>query len=50
VASCPQISFAYPGGIVQSKALLVTPSLAELRGRVASLVAASRARGWKGQA
>jgi hypothetical protein len=32
---------------VQSKALLVRPSRAMLRRRVAELVAASRARGWK---
>ncbi len=49
VFSCPQVNFAYPGGVVQSKALLRTPSLAELRARVGQLVAASQARGW-GQA
>jgi hypothetical protein len=48
VFSCPQVNFAYPGGVVQSKALLRTPSLAELRARVGRLVAASRARGWQG--
>jgi hypothetical protein len=47
VATCPQITFAYPGGEVQSKALLSTPSRTLLRGRVAELVAAARARGWK---
>jgi hypothetical protein len=47
VASCPQVSFAYPGGIVQSKALLERPSPARLRARVSELVAAARARGWK---
>ncbi len=47
VFSCPQVDFAYPGGIVQSKALLVDPSLASLRARVSELVAASRARGWR---
>src|SRR5207237_6501188 len=25
VATCPQVSFAYPGGVVQSRALLVRP-------------------------
>jgi AhpC/TSA family len=45
VLSCPQVNFAYPGGIVQSKALLQNPSLASLRARVSELVAASRARG-----
>lgn len=44
VASCPQVNFAYPGGIVQSKALLSRPSPATLRARVAALVAASRER------
>jgi hypothetical protein len=50
VASCPQVTFAYPGGVVQSKALLARPSPATLRARVSGLVAASRARGWKGAA
>jgi hypothetical protein len=48
VATCPQISFALPGGRVQSRALLGEPSTAALRGRVEQLVAASRARGWQG--
>jgi hypothetical protein len=47
VASCPQVTFAYPGGVVQSKALLVRPPLAALRARVSELVAGSRARGWR---
>jgi hypothetical protein len=47
VATCPQVTFAYPGGVVQSKALLTTPSLATLRARVGELVAAARARGWR---
>ena len=47
MASCPQITFAYPGGVVQSKALLTTPSPAELRRRVGELVAASVAHGWR---
>jgi hypothetical protein len=47
VASCPQITFAYPGGVVQSGALLTRPSRATLRARVAALLAASEARGWK---
>ncbi|HEV3318667.1 MAG TPA: hypothetical protein VG053_02900 [Solirubrobacteraceae bacterium] len=41
VASCPQVSFVLPGGIVQSPALLDTPSLQTLRARVAELVAAA---------
>jgi hypothetical protein len=48
VLTCPQVSFAYPGGVVQSKALLRRPSLATLRARVSALVAGSRARGWRG--
>jgi hypothetical protein len=48
VASCPQVTFAYPGGVVQSRALLVRPALGTLRERVRELVAASRARGWRG--
>lgn len=47
VATCPQVTFAYPGGVVQSRALLTRPSYATLRARVAELVAASKARGWK---
>jgi hypothetical protein len=47
VASCPQVTLAYPGGIVQSRALLAHTSLATLRARVRRLVAASRARGWR---
>ena len=47
MASCPQVTFAYPGGVVQSKALLTTPSPAVLRRRVGELVAASVARGWR---
>jgi hypothetical protein len=45
-ASCPQLTFAYPGGVVQGHALLTRPSLQTLRARVAELVAGSRARGW----
>jgi hypothetical protein len=48
VASCPQVTLAYPGGVVQSKALLTRPSYATLRARVSELVVASRARGWRG--
>ncbi len=44
VSSCPQVTFAYPGGIVQQKALLTRPSLAVLRARLAALVAATQAR------
>jgi hypothetical protein len=47
MVGCPLITFVYPGGIAQSEALLNTPSPATLRARVAELLAASRARGWK---
>jgi hypothetical protein len=47
VASCPQLTFALPGGVVQSKALLARPSLAALRARVGELLAAARARGFR---
>jgi hypothetical protein len=50
VASCPQVSFAYPGGVVQSKALLLRPPIATLRARIGELVAAARAHGWRGPA
>jgi hypothetical protein len=46
VASCPQVTLAYPGGVVQSAPLLAHPAQAVLRSRVSELVAASRARGW----
>jgi hypothetical protein len=49
VASCPQVTLAYPGGIVQSKPLLLRPPLSTLRARVRALVAGSRARGWRPQ-
>lgn len=45
VASCPQVSFVLPGGVVQSPALLDTPSLQTLRARVAELVAAAARAG-----
>lgn len=44
VASCPQVTFAYRGGVVQSGALLSRPSLATLRARVSALAAAARSR------
>ena len=50
MASCPQVTFAYPGGVVQSRALLRRVSLPQMRARVQALVAASRARGWHGPA
>jgi hypothetical protein len=47
LSTCPQVTFAYPGGVVQSPALLTRPGLATLRARVSELVSASRARGWR---
>jgi hypothetical protein len=47
MASCPQLTFAYPGGVVQGASLFQTPSLGALRARVAQLVRAARARGWR---
>jgi hypothetical protein len=47
MVSCPQITFVYPGGIVQSSSLLSRPPLTTLRARVGALLAASRVRGWK---
>jgi hypothetical protein len=41
VASCPQVSFVLPGGVVQGPALLDTPSPQTLHARVAELVAAA---------
>jgi hypothetical protein len=50
LASCPQLTFVLPGGAVQSAAMLSRPPLATLRARVAELVAAAKARGWKAPA
>jgi AhpC/TSA family len=47
MVSCPQLSFIYPGGVMQSKPLLEAPSPAMLARRVSGLLAASKARGWK---
>jgi hypothetical protein len=47
VSSCPQVTLAYPGGAVQSKALLKRPARAVLRARIAALVAAAKAQGWR---
>jgi hypothetical protein len=42
LATCPQLSFILPGGVVQSKALLTRPSEATLRARVGALAQAAR--------
>jgi len=47
VVSCAQLTFAYPGGVVQSKPLLEVPAPATLRGRVSELLQAARARGYR---
>jgi hypothetical protein len=44
---CPQLTFAYPGGIAQGDALLREPSAPQLRARLELLVSQSRARGWR---
>ncbi len=46
--SCPQLSFIYPGGRMQSDALLQRPTPAGLDARVQALLADARARGWRG--
>jgi hypothetical protein len=48
VASCPQLSFALPGGVEQGATVLRREPLATLRARVGRLVAVARARGWRG--
>jgi hypothetical protein len=50
MASCPQVTFILPGGVVQSRALLSRPPIASLRARVGELAAAARARGWRAPA
>lgn len=47
VVSCAQVSFAYPGGVVQSRPLLEGPARETLRARVSELVQAARERGWR---
>ena len=42
-ATCPQVSFALAGGVVQRRAVLTTPTLAGLRARVSGLAVAARA-------
>lgn len=44
---CAQVTFAYPGGIVQGPPLLEQPSAAQLSRRVRTLLAAAHARGWR---
>lgn len=48
LATCPQVTLAYPGGTVAQEALLSRPAPSVLRADVASLVAGARARGWQG--
>jgi hypothetical protein len=47
VITCAQLDFVYPGGTVQSRALVTPPPAATLRARVSALVAAAEARGWR---
>jgi hypothetical protein len=44
LATCPQVTFIYPGGIVQSQALLGRPPIGTLRARVRELLAATALR------
>lgn len=44
MATCPQLTFARRGGVTQGRALLSTPSLPQLRARVARLLAPKPAR------
>jgi hypothetical protein len=48
MASCPQVSFVLPGGVVQSPALLKTPSTQVLRARVGELAVAAGGAGVAG--
>ncbi|HYB23386.1 MAG TPA: hypothetical protein VED41_06285, partial [Solirubrobacteraceae bacterium] len=50
VFTCPQVNFAYRGGVVQSRALLGNSSLSSLRARVRALVQASDTREGRGLA
>jgi len=45
VVSCPQLTFAYQGGVVQSAAIQTRPSRDTLDRRLSELVTAARARG-----
>ena len=45
VAVCPEITFAYAGGIVQGTSIGQL-TVSKLRARLRRLVAGSRARGW----
>jgi hypothetical protein len=47
VVSCSQVTFAYPGGVVQGRPLLEVPAPATLRARVSELARAARERGWR---
>jgi hypothetical protein len=47
VVVCPQVTLAYPGGVVEGRALLNTPTPRQLEGRLRALYSASIARGWK---
>jgi hypothetical protein len=47
VAACPQITLAYPGGVVAEQPLLRTPTAADLSSRLQRLYAVSLTQGWK---
>lgn len=46
--ACPQLTFAYPGGIAQGRPMLQAPSAAALSKRLSLLLSQSHARGWRG--
>jgi len=50
VAGCPEVVLAYPGGVVRGTVVGRDRAEHRLDRHVAGLVAASRARGWKGPA
>jgi hypothetical protein len=50
VASCPQVTFVLPGGVVAGRPLLGGAAAGGLRARVAALVRAASAGGWRGPA
>lgn len=50
MVGCSQLTFAYPGGVVQGAPLVEGQPLGVLRARISQLLAASRARGWRPRA
>src|SRR2546421_187264 len=48
IATCPQGTFSYPAGVVESAALFRPARISTLRARARELGSAPRARGWRG--